>query len=280
MATKQCLSYTDFLGTSALKFKNKTGKAYTDYICVYALSASRAKSVENVDIATSAISAITATPLTSFNWNTVKNTCNFEFVKSNEDEYMCYKFKVSDITTESDDEPDVPYSYEELFNETVMKHMSESTAMQFKYINEAYTNMTPTSIAGTTKTSKDLLQNNFKTTNNLESDKEFRRSDYYKFFVPETDIIHNRSVLELNDDDLASVGNTLHASFNCLLYCINPDFSQLSADGQNNMPRGFVSCSNIGRAIPISLCTYTHDIILAGNNVTFEPNLNGIVTVE
>jgi len=280
MATRQCLSYTDFLGTSALKFKDITNSAYTDHLCVYALSASRVLSVDNIDIANSAISAITASPLTSLDWTTLKNTCKFDFVSANSAEYMCYKFKLPNLITESDDEPDSPYSYEELFDETVLDHMDSSTAMMYSFIYEAYTQMTPSSISGTDKTSQDLLLNNFKTTNNLGSDKEFNRSDYYKFFVPETDVVHDRSLIELNDDTLASVGNTSHATFNCILYCINPDFDAAVSAKQNNMPKGFANSRYTGRVIPISLCTYTRDISLAGNNIQFEPNLNGIMTVE
>lgn len=278
MATKQCLSYVDFLGNSALQFKTDTGSAYTDYICVYALSAVREISIDNTDIANSAISAITAVPITALNWNTLLSEGKFKFVKSSSEEYMCYKFKMSDIATESDVEPDVPYSYEELFNDSVLNNMQSSTGMQYKYIYSAYNTMTPSPVAGTTKTTQDLLLNNFKTTNNLESDKDFVRSDYYKFFVPETNVIHSRSMLELNDDTLASVGNTSHESFNCLLYCINPDFDPATA-GTNGLPKGFVN-GTIMNAVPISLCTYTKDIILAGKNVRFEPNLNGIATVE
>lgn len=278
MATKQCLSYVDFLGNSALQFKTDSGSAYTDHICVYALSAVREISFDNTDIANSAISAITAAPITALNWSTLLVEGKFKFVKSSSAEYMCYKFKMSDITTESDVEPDVPYSYEELFNDNVLNNMQSSTGMQYKYIYSAYNTMLPSAVAGTTKTTQDLLLNNFKTTNNLASDKDFVRSDYYKFFVPETDVIHSRSMLELNDDTLASVGNTSHESFNCLLYCVNPDFDPATAN-TNGLPKGFAN-GTIINAVPISLCTYTKDISLAGNNVIFEPNLNGIATVE
>ena len=281
MATKQCVSYTDFLGNSALNFKTKAKNPYTRYICVYALSAYRTPSIESTDIDNIAISDITAKPLSELDWQTMINMGYFKFVSANYAEFMCYKFKMSDITTESDSEPDVPYSYEEFFNDNVLNHMSASTAMQYKHIYEEYTNSTPQTLIGTTKTSKDLLINNFKTTNNLVSDTEFARSDYYKFFIPETDIVHDKSVLELNDGDLASVSNSAHASFNCLLYCINPDFdASIEAGTDGKLPKGFVNCPYIDAAIPISICTYTKDISLAGNNVQFEPNLNGIVTVE
>jgi hypothetical protein len=64
------------------------------------------------------------------------------------------------------------------------------------------------------------------------------------------------------------------------MYCVNPIFdkrvSEATFDGK--MPKGF----RLGTpfAIPVSICTYSQDIILAGNNVVFEPNLNGIVTVQ
>lgn len=276
MAIKQCLSYADFLGNSALKFKQNTGTAYTDYICVYALSAARIATYSDTNIANSAISAITATPLDALDWTTLIEEGTFKFAKSSSAKFMCYKFKLSDITTESDDEPDVPYSYEELFNENVLKNMYSSTGMQYKYIYSAYNTMTPSSVSGTTKTTQDLLLNNFKTTNNLESNKDFVRSDYYKFFVPETNVVHSRSMLELNDDTLASVGNSAHESFNCLLYCVNPHFDDRVES--ETLPNGFSGTDF--NAVPISVCTYSKDIILAGNNVQFEPNLNGIVTVE
>ena len=278
MATTQCLSYTDFLGSSALKFKTKKGSAYTDHICVYALSAIRTVTYGDTSIANSAISAITATPLDELSWSTLTAEHKFKFVRSNSAEYMCYKFKLSDVTTESDDEPDIPYSYEELFNETVLNNMYSSTAMQYKYIYSAYQTSQTDVVPHMGKTVKELLSNNFKTTNNLASDKDFVRSDYYKFFVPETDVIHNRSMLELNDDSLASVGNTSHEAFNCLLYCVNSEFDSSTAAAVNGMPKGFSNTTD--KVIPISLCTFSKDIILAGNNVQFEPNLNGIVTVE
>lgn len=279
MATKQCLAYTDFLGQSAKLFKDTTHSAYTDHICVYALSAARTVSYGESTIDNSAISAITATPLSRFDWSECLDN-KLKFVKSSSEEFMCYKFKLSDITTESDTEPDVPYSYEELFNENVLKHMYSSTAMQYKYIYSAYENSQTTDVPHMGKTVKEMLTNNFKTTNNLASDKEFVRSDYYKFFVPETDVVHSRSMLELNDDALASVGNTSHETFNCLLYCINPDFDPDSRYVEHDgIPNGFTNGTHFN-AIPISLCTYSKDIILAGNNVQFEPNLNGIMMVE
>jgi hypothetical protein len=51
------------------------------------------------------------------------------------------------------------------------------------------------------------------------------------------------------------------------------------SEGSNNgVPKGFYDTNF--EVVPISVCTYSKDIILAGNNVQFEPNLNGIVTVE
>ena len=281
MATKQCLSYTDFLGISALNFKTKSSSAYTDHICVYALSASRTLNYDPVDIDNAVISAVTATPLTGLNWQTFLNSGKFKFVKSNSAEFMCYRFKQSDITTESDNEPDLPYSYEELFNQNVLQNINASTKMQYKYIYDEYTRGESKNIPSMQTNTKNLLLNNFYVTNNMQTTADFNRSDYYKFFVPETDIVHNRSCLELNDDNLAAIGNSAHESFNCLLYCINPDFNATTAAaGSNTLPKGFTNCRYIKAAVPISLCTYSQDIILAGNNVLFEPNLNGIVTVE
>lgn len=269
MLTKQCNSYIDFLGSSAKNFNDLKG-AYIQYICVYALSANTTdKSVLNE------VASADLTDSQSDNFWTSKLS-NLKFAKSSSEKFMCYKFKLADITTESDDEPDLPYSYEELFNENVLKNMYSSTGMQYKHIYSAYNTMTPSAVAGTTKTTQDLLLNNFKTTNNLESDKEFVRSDYYKFFVPETNVIHSRSMLELNDEMLASIGNNVHESFNCLLYCVNPHFDDTVVS--ETLPNGFSGTDF--NVVPISLCSYSKDIILAGNNVIFEPNLNGIVTVE
>lgn len=281
MATKQCLAYTDFLGSSAFKFKQKTGNAYTDHICVYALSANRIASFDETDIANTAISGITATSVTSLNWYNLLSAGTFKFVKSNNDQFMCYKFKQSDVTTESDDEPDLPYSYEELFNTNVLNNLSASTKMQYKYIYNAYSDSTPSAIPASYdfNNTKDMMLNNFYVTNNMQTTADFARSDYYKFFVPETDVIHNRSCLELTDDNLASIGNTLHESFNCLLYCVNPDFDSSVSANVSGLPKGF-SGGTFFNTVPISVCTFSRDITLAGNNVMFEPNLNGIVTVE
>ncbi len=279
MATKQCLSYIDFLGASACNFTSRFGKNYTNYICVYALSAKRSSEYQH-DLDETVIHDLTAQPLTSFNWNNITNRIKFAVADS--DNYMCYKFKLSNVNTESDDEPDAPYSYEELFNECVLDNMYSSTAMQYKHIYSAYSEMTPTPIAGMGKTTQELALNNFKTTNNLASDKDFVRSDYYKFFVPETDVIHNRSMLELSDGELASVSNRSHDVFNCLLYCINPCYdNKIRYDVSHNRinPSGFNS-RDAFQAVPISICTYSQDVSLAGNNIQFEPNLNGIVTVE
>ena len=194
MATRQCLSYTDFLGTSALQFKTKSHSAYTDHICVYALSASRTANYDVVDIDNAVISAITAEPLKTLNWQTLLNSGKFKFVKSNSAEFMCYRFKQSDITTESDDEPDLPYSYEELFNQNVLQNMKSSTKMQYKYIYSAYQNSTskPVPASYDFANTKDMMLNNFYVTNNMQTTADFNRADYYKFFVPETDIVHNR----------------------------------------------------------------------------------------
>lgn len=279
MATEQCLSYIDFLGESACNFTSRFGKGYTNYISVYAISAAR-QSVDKTLIDESIIDKITATPLTSFTWDGIAN--NIRFAESSSGKYMCYHFKNTNINTESDNEPDAPYSYEELFNENALTNMNSSTAMQYKYIYSAYNTMTPKPITvGSMTSTQELALNNFKTTNNLVSDKDFVRSDYYKFFVPETNVIHDRSMLELNDD-YASVGNRSHDSFNCLLYCINPCFDdKISYDVRaNKLPPSGFDTHDAFCAIPISICTFSKDIVLAGNNVQFEPNLNGIVTVE
>lgn len=276
MSTNICKSYVDFLSVSSRQYFEMFKHSYTDDICVYALSAKRSDE-DPTKIADIPLNTITATRFEQYTWP-VSWGLQMKFAKASSAEFMCYKFKLSDITTESDTEPDVPYSYEELFNENVLKHMYSSTGMQYKYIYSAYDNSTSQYVSQIDKYTKDLMLNNFKTTNNLASDEDFVRSDYYKFFVPETDVVHSRSILELNDDALASVGNATHESFNCLLYCINPNFDSYVSAGTDGVPHGFLTTDF--KAIPVSLCTYSKDIILAGNNVQFEPNLNGIVTVE
>ena len=269
--TKQCIAYLDFLGNDAAQYLRSNGHAYKQDVCVYAVSASLTANNDNVR-ACQAIDYLTGTSLSKFNWNEIYNSNQFSFVKSNDTDFMCYHFQLPDITTESDSEPDVPYSYEEMFNTCVLKNIDKSTAMQYKYIYNAYANM-PTQ-------QKAIAMQTFSSTNNLASTAEFVRSDYYKLFVPETDIIHDRSLLELNDNGLASVGNYSHSPFNCLMYCVNPIFDKRVSEATfgGKMPKGFTSA--IPFAIPVSICTYSQDIILAGNNVLFEPNLNGIVTVQ
>lgn len=278
--TTLCKSYVDFLNLSALHYSTMYDRAYTNDICVYAISAKR-DTDDNTKIDKYVLREITGTRYEDTRWSQpwpISWDDDIKFVKSSSAEFMCYKFKLSDVTTESDTEPDVPYSYEELFNENVLKHMYSSTGMQYKYIYSAYDTSTSQYVSRIGKYTRDLMLNNFKTTNNLVSDKDFVRSDYYKFFVPETDVVHSRSMLELNDDALASVGNTTHESFNCLLYCVNPNFDSHLSAGTDDVPKGLLNTDF--KAIPVSLCTYSKDIILAGNNIQFEPNLNGIVTVE
>lgn len=269
--TKQCIAYLDFLGNNAAQYRRDYEHAYTQDICVYAVSASLTANNDNVR-SCQAIDYITGTSLSKFEWTNIYYYNQISFVKSNDNDFMCYHFQLPDITTESDSEPDIPYSYEEMFNTCVLKNIDKSTAMQYKYIYNAYDSMPPQT--------KDIAMQTFSSTNNLASTTEFVRTDYYKLFVPETDIVHDRSLLELNDNELASVGNYSHSPFNCLMYCINPQFdkrvSEATFDGK--MPKGFKSTTPF--AIPISICTYSQDIILAGNNVVFEPNLNGIVTVQ
>lgn len=294
MAVSSCLAFTDFLGLSANK-QLANGVDYKNCICVYALSASRQNDTE---VAVSAVKDICIEKLIDLDWNSLiklNDTRKFEFVKSDSAHYMCYKFSLSDITTDSDTEPDVPYSYEELFNQCVLDHMSASDKMQYGYIYSAYDNspdgviVTYSSFDGTrivTSDTKSLMLNDFYNSNSIASTADFSRSDYYKFYVPETNIVHDTSVLELNDGELASVSNSAHASFNTLLYCINSSFntSALSADKSGKLvdrafPSGFGDVESFN-AVPISICTFSQDIMLAGQNVLFEPNLNGIVSVH
>lgn len=280
MSTNICKSYVDFLNVSSRQYSAMYERTYTNDVCVYALSAKRS-ATDSSKIDADVLDDITGSRYKNVDYQhpwPISWGINMNFAKASSEEFLCYKFKLSDVTTESDTEPDVPYSYEELFNENVLKNMYSSTGMQYKYIYSAYNNAQGSYIPGMGYPQQ-VLVNNFKTTNNLVSDKDFVRSDYYKFFVPETDVVHSRSMLELTDDIHASVGNFLHESFNCLLFCINPNFDSKVSEGSNNgVPKGFYDTNF--EVVPISVCTYSKDIILAGNNLQFEPNLNGIVTVE
>lgn len=264
--TKLCTSYLDFIGNKAAQYYAINSRSYINDFCVYALSANL---IENNNVREcKTLNDLTSAALFNFSWKNYTSGNDINFAKSNDNQFMCYHFALSNITTESDSEPDFPYSYEELFDQSITGHLSASNALQYKYIWEAYTENT-TSL-------KNDMKNTFYTTNNVANTSGFNRTDYYKFFVPETDIVHDRSLIELHDDSLASVSNFAHDSFNCLLYCINPLFS----DSINNKyPKGFNS-NDSRQAIPVSICTYSQDITLAGNNIMFEPNLNGLVTVE
>lgn len=287
MTVSSCLAFTDFLGLSA-KRQLTNNIDYKDYICVYALSASRQNDTE---VAISAIRNICVDKLVTLDWKSLYSSDGiqkFEFVKSDSAHYMCYKFSLSDITTDSDTEPDVPYSYEELFNQCVLNHMSASDKMQYDYIYSAYKSSPAVSVTYSSFSSSEvvssntheLMMNDFYNSNSLVSTADFKRSDYYKFFVPETDIVHDTSILELNDGELASVSNSAHASFNTLLYCVNPCFDS-SVSNDKFYPSGFGDAETTSfNAVPISICTFSQDIVLAGQNVMFEPNLNGIVSVH
>ena len=152
--TKLCLTYTDFLGASALEYSASFGHSYKDDVCVYALSAALSANTATNEYSCLAIDKLTSAHLADFRWSTIFDANQLKFAMSNSANYMCYQFKMSDITTESDNEPDVPYSYEEFFNDNVLNHMSASTAMQYKHIYEEYINSTPQTVIGTTKTTK------------------------------------------------------------------------------------------------------------------------------
>lgn len=284
------LGFIDFLGLSANALVDISALNYKQHICVYALSSTRSTDGNIIDPFLDNICKVDTIDLDAF-----INNYGSKFVKSDSAHYMCYKFSLSDVTTDSDTEPDVPYSYEELFNQCVLNHMSASDRMQYGYVHSAYDNSPDVSVTFTsfdgrvvTSSTKNIMLNDFYNSNSLASISDFKRSDYYKFYVPETEIVHDTSVLELNDDEMASVGNSAHASFNTLLYCINPNFdpSALSADKQGDLydrafPIGFGdSAPSSFNAVPISICTFSQDIMLAGQNVLFEPNLNGIVSVH
>lgn len=280
MSTQVSNSYVDFLGVSALAYSAEFNKPYTADVCVYALNIAHDYTY-TAQLNRNVLQSISGWRIKDINWNNIID--NMKFAKSNSADYMCYRFKMPNITTESDDEPDDPYSYEELFNESVINHISASTAMQYGYIYDAYLNTDddyqhPIKTENGWYSVQHIVKNNFYVTNNIASTKDFVRSDYYKLFVPETNVVHNRSLLEMNDTS-ASVGNQSHESFNALLFCINPNFdSAITSTDAYSLPNGFTGVDF--PAIPISLCTYSKDITLAGNNTVFEPNLNGIVTVE
>lgn len=265
--TKLCVSYLDFIGSNALEYYTINSHSYIKDFCVYALSANMVESDNTRQCHT--LNDMVSAALNNFSWNDLLSRNDIRFTKSNDNQFMCYHFVLSNTATESDSEPDFPYSYEELFDQSITGHLSASTAMQYKYIWDAYT--------GNNSAVKQEMISNFYSTNNVANTAKFDRTDYYKFFVPETEVIHDRSLIELNDNTLASVSNSAHDSFNCLLYCINPLFNK-DINGKT-YPQGF-NTSDIQQVIPVSICTYSQDIILAGNNVVFEPNLNGVVTVE
>ena len=277
---KYCLAYTDFLGASALSYSENFGHSYRDDICVYAISAALTEDDKTHTYSNDILDYLSKVSLSNLSWDLVTQSNQIKFAVSNSANFMSYNFKLSDITTESDTESDIPYSYEELFNECVLANMDSSTGMQYKDIYVSYNSMPNEEVSHAYMpgvTTKQLALNNFYTSNNLASSADFVRSDYYKFFVPETDIIHNRSMLELNDDALASIGNQSHDSFNCLMFCVNKNYNEQIQE-HSTIPAGFTN-SNY-KVIPISICIFSKDIILAGNNVKFEPNLNGVVTVE
>lgn len=274
-----CLAYADFLGMSAQQWLNTVD--YKQHVCVYAISANRVNGVIN----DTALNELCTAKLVKLDYSRISN---LSFVKSDSAHYMCYKFSLSDIATDSDTEPDVPYSYEELFNQCVLQQMSASDKMQYSYIYDAY-DKSPSGVIVTyssfsdqvvSNTTKNLMLNDFYNSNSLASTADFSRSDYYKFYVPETNIIHDTAIFELNDGDLASVSNSAHASFNTLLYCVNPSFDP-SVLEDTNCPSGFGDAPfSSFNAVPISICTFSQDIILVGQNTVFEPNLNGIVSVH
>ena len=286
-----CLGFIDFLGLSAKTLADEYALDYRDCICVYALSANR-----GVDSVVKDEFLKKLCTDRTIDLDASINDYGLKFVKSDSANYMCYKFSLSDIATDSDTEPDVPYSYEELFNQCVLDHVSSSNRMQYGYVHSAYDNspstvyVTFSSFDGTivTSSTKDLMLNDFYNSNSLVSTADFKRSDYYRFYVPETEIVHDTSVLELNDGELASVSNSAHAAFNTLLYCINPSFdsSALSANEDGELkdrafPIGFGDAqSSSFNAVPVSICIFSQDIMLAGQNILFEPNLNGIVSVH
>ncbi len=255
--TYKCKSFLYFLGAIA----PSQNVDYTDNIAVYALSA------RNPDEFASTIANTKWIDL----WldNKFDNTNDVIFTKASSAKYMCYNFKLSNVETESDNEPDAPYSYEEMLNQNVQKNISASTGMQYNYIYSAYQGVYDYS-------NRTRLMNNFAVTNNMASTTDFVRSDYYKFFVPETEILHNRTMLTLNDDTMASVGNTRYEPFNCVMYCVNPIFDN-SVIQNRVTPIGFEDNMSI---IPISITTFDNPIMHRGDNVIFEPNLNGIVTAE
>lgn len=268
--TAVCEAYINFLGLSAFAYPSVYDKTYMDDICVYALSANRQAADVNP---ITACNRVITTKLNDLSWRTYTAFGDFTFAKSNSAEFMCYKFKQHSVTTDSETEPEAPYSYEEFLNQPVLQHVDKSTSMQYSYIWSAYSNA---EITGAHRVEiEKLLNNSFYRSTNLNSIVNFDRADYYRLFVPETDIIHDTSILQLDDDAAATTDNACYDSFNTLLYCINPKFDK-KYENVNDLPAGF----NTNEVIPISVCSFTEDIVLAGKYIQFEPNLNGIVSVK
>lgn len=190
--------------------------------------------------------------------------------------YMCKLFDVPDIYTESDTEADTPTCYEQLFDVPVSARLNYSPT--YGYIWSAYN-----SVEGNfgnnienipnNMTYSSYLQQNFLIDNNVVGRESFNRSDYYRFDIAVDDIVHNRSVLSVKDM-INDIPNTMHAPFNCILFCINSGFDANTNKSNNGVPAG------MNNAIPICMSCNTETMMLVGSAITIEPSINGIITVE
>lgn len=189
---------------------------------------------------------------------------------------MCKRFDIADVYTESDNEADNPLCYEEIFNVPVSAMLTASPSYSAVWNVYSNTNGTFTKAVTNIKkdtTFKDYLRQNFLMSNNVIGYSSFNRSDYYRFDIAVDDVVHNRSVLSMQDM-INDMPNTMHSPFNCILYCVNSAFDNTTSKATNGVPAG------MDKAIPICMSCNTDVMILAGSAVTIEPALNGIITVE
>lgn len=190
--------------------------------------------------------------------------------------YMCKKFDIPSVYTESDNEEDAPTCYEQLFNTPVSARLNYSPTYSsvwdvYKNVEGSFSNNVTNISNGTSYAT--YLQQNFLLANNVEGLNDFNRSDYYRFDIAVDDIVHNRSVLAVQDM-INDIPNTMHAPFNCILFCVNSAFNAATSNASNGTPAG------MNNAVPICMSCNTETMMLVGSAITIEPSINGIITVE
>lgn len=281
-------AFVDFLGTHALAYKQSHQHSYLNDICAYAIyiKDKSNNTTTDLDKAKNAFlrnfQNVRLGSEGQTNWLTLLDDTEYsiEFAKTTDAQYLCYRFKQPLISTDSLTESDSPLSYEELFNTPVSENMTNTTSnMQYSWMWEVCQNFPPVSAAN----GDILIDSNYMTQRFFLSNKAtantknnlFSREDYNKFFVNETMIVHDRSAMTFEDIAM-SVGNLTHDRFNAILFVVNPVFEDI-VDSADGYPRGMQS---ITYAVPLMCRIFDTDAILAGNNAVFEPNLNGIVTLE